>query len=461
MVTKRNSSGQILTVTPRGLFVDGKPTKTYNGEEIAKADEFAKALGKDFYMMQIMQSDLKGEHGKAGNPNPDSMGLYTWVRVRTKKDGTWSDWIRDVESDGFPTVRTDMFQSTQDEMRKLMMEKILSNTFKMHNPKGADQGMLRQALLDSLKGWKSESELVQYLDSGALGADSEEKSIEVFHKALKAFAAGHPDAVKLADDTGTYSLKMTNIVFFSKLSKLRLVYPVKPDNWLTADELSKHYIKAKPDVIKTKLNDLYIDMANGLSDDLALDDFDDESAEIINGGFDQVAVGNIEQWTNPHTGEPELCLKLTAIPEFCDKAKLKYVGIKDKNWKNAEELARIYIKATPTAIYEAMEHLSSRMKKDIQTLVNLDTGKRDLCLNALAIYEFCKQSGLSPRSGKDDPDWGSDAGKTKNPKKSTATKTGSKKAESMKKGKTNVASLKESRLKEFLGIFRGDDEHQK
>ena len=376
MVAKHKEAGQILTVTPRGLFIDGKPTKTYNGANIKKADDFAKLLGKDFDTVQIMQSETEGKYMMPGNPTPDADGLYTWVRARPAKKGTFSDWMMLADYEGFPRVTSDMFQSTVKDVIRRIQEGIVSEAMVLQSKKRPE---FRQAIFDDIKGWKSESELVQYLDTGALGADSEEKSTELLHKKLKSFATQKPDAVRFAEDTGVYSLKMTNIVLFSRLSKTRLIYPVKKDNWLTAEELSKHYIKAKPDVISAKMNDLYVDMSNGLSDDFEPDDFDETSAEIINGGFDQVAVGNIEQWTNQKTGEPELCLKDSAIKEFC------------------------------------------------------------------------KKSGLTPK-----PDPNEAKAKQKATKKPTASKKSeSVKTTALKKGKKNAeASLKQSRMKELLGIFR-------
>ena len=95
----KTQMGQVLTVTPMGVFIDGVPTKTYNGLPLRGLDKFNFGLIDDIIEIQVMQSDTDGKYGMAGTPTPDINGRYTWMRVKTDK-GIWSDWLYRAGTNG-------------------------------------------------------------------------------------------------------------------------------------------------------------------------------------------------------------------------------------------------------------------------------------------------------------------------------------------------------------------------
>ncbi len=146
MATKK-TQGQILSVNAKGLFIDGKPTTTYNGATIEKAGDFAKVLGTYFAEVEIMQSDLSAECGESGKPAPDDAGLYTWVRAKVK-GGFWSDWLRLVEYTGYPIVAKEPLQSNQEQVRRRLKRNILADAFVLTSTK---RPQLKDALLNNLE----------------------------------------------------------------------------------------------------------------------------------------------------------------------------------------------------------------------------------------------------------------------------------------------------------------------
>lgn len=142
-MTDQKTQGQILNVNSKGLFVDGKPTTTYNGAAIASTEKFSKLLGTDFVEVEIMQSDLSGQYSESGQPTPDDMGLYTWLRAKTK-DGLWSDWLRLGDYTGYPVVAKEPFQSNQEQVRQRLKRDILADAFVLQSTKRPD---FRKAVL--------------------------------------------------------------------------------------------------------------------------------------------------------------------------------------------------------------------------------------------------------------------------------------------------------------------------
>lgn len=88
-----------VTLTEDGCFVGGEPTTQYNGENIYRPylcvayfkearDIIREEYGYELLELQCLQSSTEGEWAKAGNPVPDTNGIYSWVRAVYKdKEG--------------------------------------------------------------------------------------------------------------------------------------------------------------------------------------------------------------------------------------------------------------------------------------------------------------------------------------------------------------------------------------
>ena len=153
---------------------------------------------------------------------------------------------------------------------------------------------------------------------------------------------------------------------------------------------------------------------------------------------------------NSLTADGVQSLKLEYLVRFAEFASLFLIfPLRTSSWKSADELADKYIKEKPKAIHDALYNLSDVMMENIQILTDKNTGEHDLYLDIHALKEFCIAAGFRPRG---DYGWGDDSGRT--PKKPTPTKSGPSKAASLKKGKQTATSLKQSRFKELLDIFR-------
>ena len=95
--TEKHSKPEIpktsyVTLTEDGCFVGGEPTTQYNGEDIYRPylcvayfkearDIIRKEYGYELLELHCLQSSIKGEWAKAGNPIPDKDGIYAWVRA--------------------------------------------------------------------------------------------------------------------------------------------------------------------------------------------------------------------------------------------------------------------------------------------------------------------------------------------------------------------------------------------
>ena len=326
-MTDKKTKGQILTVNAKGLFIDGKPTTTYNGATIEKAADFAKLLVEDFVEVEIMQSDLSSRHGESGNPTPDYMGLYTWMRVKIKvgKREIWSDWLRDGEYTGFPIVAKEPFQSNQDQMRQRLKQRILADAFVLASAKRPE---FREALLENLQPkrgvWRTAKELATYVDVVSMDMDSDDfhvdgldKTVELINEKLKKFhdkyATKYPNAVKVEDagkNRKSYSLNLKYIQLFCKASNFTLIIPLKTKDWKNVRELALHYIDADPEIISAALNKLTTSLFE-----------------------------SIQALTNPETGEHELCLNIAGIQKFCEKTHLKPKANRIGVYKQGQKVA--------------------------------------------------------------------------------------------------------------------------
>ena len=317
MVTKRQTHSQILTVNPSGLFIDGKPTKTYNGELIEKVADFAKVLGKDFIEVQIMQSDTPANYAESGTPEPDDLGLYTWVRVKVQggKDGIWSDWLRNTEYTGYPTVAQEPFQSTQDQARKRLQGNILTDTFVLHSTKRKElRNALQKNLEPKLAEWKSSKELTSYIVSPF---DALDKSEEFLKKKLKDFASKYPDAVAIVKDAQdaryvNYWLDRKFMKKFCKYSGLHMVLPLKTKDWKNAADLAKGGIKEKEKNINKALEQLIDAITKQLQTSPEPD------IEMLDW---------VQLMLNPETFEPEYCLNAKNVKDFATYLKEKKLDV--------------------------------------------------------------------------------------------------------------------------------------
>ena len=371
MATKQQIAGQILTVTPKGLFIDGKPTTTYNGEPILSyksrpielTDTEITGLIKYFDAVQIMQSDTEGEYMEPGYPTPDTTGLYTWVRVRMKPNEPLSDWLRLTESTGFPVTSRDVFQTTQNQILHGLHTNILDHAQVLRSPKRPE---FREALEANInKYWRTERDLMRnYVDPGN-HVVSEDFSTMIIRKKLIAFAAKYPEAVNSLTPTGMQSLKLEYLVRFAEFAGLILIFPLRSSNWKSADELSDTYIKAKPAAIHEALHNL-----------------------------SEAMMENIQILTDKNTGEHDLYLNTRAVQDFAIRAGF------DSTWKGIEVLMDKYIAAEPQAIYDALYKLSRVMPKHIKVLVNDTTGEQDVYLDINAVDAFCAKAGLETKASK-------------------------------------------------------------
>lgn len=96
-------SSAYLVITADAITCDGKPTNIYNGEEIWDAKNaicyFAESIRLfkqehdiDVVELHCLQSSTVGEYAKSDNPVPDTNGIYSWCRIKTK-DGRLSRWV--------------------------------------------------------------------------------------------------------------------------------------------------------------------------------------------------------------------------------------------------------------------------------------------------------------------------------------------------------------------------------
>ena len=96
-------SAAYLTITAEGITCDGKPTETYNGQEILcptdVVEDFTESipLFKEEHSIEVLelhclQSSTYGIYAQAGAPIPDANGTCSWCRIKTK-DGRVSRWV--------------------------------------------------------------------------------------------------------------------------------------------------------------------------------------------------------------------------------------------------------------------------------------------------------------------------------------------------------------------------------
>lgn len=95
-------SAAYLTITAEGITCDGKPTETYNGQEILcptdAVEDFTESIplfkeehGIEVLELHCLQSSTYGIYAQAGAPIPDANGTCSWCRIKTK-DGRISRW---------------------------------------------------------------------------------------------------------------------------------------------------------------------------------------------------------------------------------------------------------------------------------------------------------------------------------------------------------------------------------
>lgn len=90
---ENSNDGEILTVTPTGVFVNGVPVTNYNGEKIENINNLSRCFTENIIELEVMQSDTDGKYiGLTGNPMPASDGRYVWLRGKSDEN-IWSDWL--------------------------------------------------------------------------------------------------------------------------------------------------------------------------------------------------------------------------------------------------------------------------------------------------------------------------------------------------------------------------------
>lgn len=311
MVTKRNENNKILTINSKGLFIDGKPTTTYNGFPIKDYEKFQRLLLLDvkFDEVQIMQAS-ESELGQ--NPESDKNGLFTWARIR-EKSRDWSDWqpLSDysilASKKGRAVAVRELSQNILYDALKyhynfveivnhesplwVDMSKIIDN-INMDALLEADAKFLRQKFHTSKITQKHVQDYIR--DRLRYRAHNGKKLLidgdfYVFSTACPGWGE-RPDYDKAQPyrRVDSFCLNINYLEDFYKSIGLPLIFSLKPKDWKTAEELANKHIGADA-----------IDIDEGLKK------------------LENVLKGKIKLFISPDTGEIIPCLNEKAIEQFC------------------------------------------------------------------------------------------------------------------------------------------------
>ena len=297
--------------------------------------------------------------------------LLSGLERRTEIQPKTKDWLNSKEASQYFKAQQMIVLQKMNELAEKMPDKIQKRQSGSLTPLcvhiGAIDDLAKYSGLER-KG-KFPAKTNDWLTANELHMHIRAKADKILEK-LKEFANMMPDKIQqreIFNGQSPLCLHISGLDKFIQLSGLekRTTISKKTTEWLTADELTNHFIGGAGKILG-KLRELAAKMTNEI--------------QIMQSGSRQV-----------------LCLHISALDKFAKLSKLERqikLQAKTNDWLNATELAKYFIGGRDK-ILKKLDELKTTMPDKIQKKQN--GSHMPLCLHIDALDEFTRLSGLTRR----------------------------------------------------------------